>query len=349
MWFLLGITQALAHPFGAEAVAHDLSVTIDRDTVRAVWGVDVPTPIILEDPHVSRGEAFGRTMREVRGTVQVLAEGRSVGMDAVAGEPYPSDSTSWVFPVALDAAREGAREVEWVFSNGTFSDLRGFHKFSLQLDDGLEVIDSSLLLRGAGGEFMWDASDRWREGEGYREVSVTVGERRWIDRVWRRHVEGRPATSGLLDGARLTPWQMWWTHPSVPWLPGLCVWGVAWLSSGREERLASRFAWTSLALAGLGMTLMAWWAPNAPEVGALVGCVGGGVLFWGRAPRSQGVGLGLFVAGLGAALGTFVGAAGTLVWMAVGLTVRPLGARSVSKVALVCGILWLGFRGWAIR
>lgn len=349
MWLFVGILHAWAHPFGAQAVAHDLRVVVHADRVQALWGVDVPTPIILEDPGVSREQAFGRTMREVRGTVQVLAEGRAAGAGATSGEPYPSDATSWIFPVTVEAPRDTSREVEWVFSNGTFTDLRGFYRFSLQLDDSLEVIDSNLLLRGVHGEFAWDASDRWREGEGYREVTVTVGERTWVDRWWRRHIERRPETSGLLDGARLTSRQAWLTDPSVPWLPGLCVWSLGLLSSGRDERLSRTGEGRAVLLAGLLTALMVWFAPSGAGVRALVGGVGGGVLLSSRTPRSRRAGRVLFVAGLGAACGTVVGAAGALVWMAVGSAARPFGSRHLTNVAVVCGVLWLCLRWWAVR
>lgn len=348
-WFWVCIALAWAHPFGAQAVAHDLVVEIDPQGVSASWRIDVPTPIILQDMSRSRQSSFKRVLAEVSGTVQVLKGGQRVVGAVRPEEPYPSDATSWVFPVVVNAHSTSGDVVEWVFSNGTFTDLRGFYRFDLRIDDRIEVLDSSLLMRDSSGAFAWDASGRWREGEGYREVSVKVAPRRGLDRVWRKYVQRVSGQADLLEGARLAPSQIWLTHPHVPWLPGVCIWiWMALLSTGHvsEGTRSTRFRVFCM---GSFMGLLCLAGDHTPTVTAIAAILGGGAWILGRGPNSRFGGLTLMVASVGVTLGTWVACGIALCWVGLGSYSRQSSPRWVQLGLAALGVAWLMFRWLAVR
>jgi len=348
-WFWVLVVQALAHPFGAEAVAHDLAVEIGPQQVKASWRIDVPTPIILQDMSRSRQSSFERVLAEVGGTVQVLEAGQRTVEDVLSGEPYPSDATSWVFPVTVTAHAGSEGEVDWLFSNGTFIDLRGFHRFEIQIDDRLEVLGSNLLMRDATGAFAWDASGRWREGERYREVSVKVAPRSGLDRVWRKHVQGMSEQVGLLEGARRTPRQVWLAGPRVPWLPGVCLWiWVTLLSTGRT-RARKEAVWFRVFCIGSLMGLLCLTGDHQAMAQAVMSLLGGGCWVLGRHPDIKLGGLSLMVASVGATLGTWVGCGVALGCVGWGASSRLQPPRWLQLGLAGCGVLWLVLRWLAVR
>ena len=349
VWFWACVVQAWAHPFGAQTVAHDLAVEIDPQEVRASWRIDVPTPIILQDKIRSRQSSFERVLAEVGGTVQVLKDGQRTAGEIRSEEPFPSDATSWLFPVTVTAHSGSGGEVDWVFSNGTFTDLRGFHRFEIRIDDRLEVLDSSLLMRDAAGAFAWDASGRWREGEGYREVSVRVAPRRWLDRVWRQHVLRVSDQVGLREGARRTASQVWLTTPRVSWLPGVCIWiWVSLLSTAHPPARKERI-WFRVFCVGSLMGLLCLGGGPGPMVQAVTAMLG--VCGWmlGRDPKIRLGGLTLMLASVGATLGTWVGCGIALGCVGLGSSSRKRPPRWLQVGLAVCGVVWLLFRWWAVR
>jgi hypothetical protein len=348
-WFWVCVVQAWAHPFGAQAVAHDLVVEIEPQEVKASWRIDVPTPIILQDMNRSRQSSFERVWAEVGGTVQVLKDGQRTTGEVRSGEPTPSDATSWVFPVTVTAHTGSEGEVDWVFSNGTFTDLRGFHRFELRIDARLEVLDSSLLMRDSTGEFAWDASGRWREGEGYREVSVRVAPRRWLDQVWRQHVLRVSDQGGLLEGARRTPGQVWLTTPRLSWLPGVCIWiWVSLLSTVQMTARKGRVGFRMFCVGSL-MGLLALGGDHGPMAQAVMAMLG--VCGWmlGRDPNLRLGGRMLLLASVGVTLGTWVGCGVALGCVGLGSSSRQQPPRWLQVALAGCGVVWLVLRWLATR
>jgi hypothetical protein len=167
---------AEAHPVGDRAAAQSTSLVLHRDAVEVTYQADVPTILVATARPGSSADPLPAMATELASGLLLVVDGQVVSMRIVEPSPPPEvGSHSVAFQVRLEAPLPaGARRVE--VQTGNLPEAANFYRGDVQVTDGLEILDCSLLALDHG-RIVRDDTLRWRRGDENRTLSVTLGPR----------------------------------------------------------------------------------------------------------------------------------------------------------------------------
>ena len=337
-WLLLWSGSVAAHPFSAALFGHRSSVLVAGDRVAIDYRLEVPIRQVLRE--LEETGTPPDTYAEAR--IAELVDGLRLEVD---GEdltwtrgPEPEDAASagqrfFSFHLQLEAPlaeAEGRRRLKVTDQN--FPDERAFHYVEVWVEDGVQVLASSLFDQ-VDGEVRNLREARWRMEEESRvtELVLDVGEPGPIDVLGRRLLGEEPGPRLAHEALARGPLQTWLTGRLDPGLAvGVLLLGGL-LGALEPARLSRKRAGSAFAVTLLGVALLllvARFAPEAVRLWIEVAAGAGlallaGLAWWGRhRPQTAWAALLLAVATLRPVLGLAVLVLHGLVLVSVGVLRR---------------------------
>lgn len=285
---LLGLNSlfsgvARAHPESVDAWGHQLSVSLQPEAARIELTVEVPrlraeelaAAAVSSAKDVSPAQAlqdFDQGFRdELTDQLRVEIDGAAVPLEPVESAPVAEkDPRFVVWRVTLDAPLP-AGPASLAVTHGAWPVPRAVYRSEVWVDDGVHLLDSSLIERRSGRLVSVDGM--WRPDPSLRELALRVERRRALS-------------------ARAHHGWRWLTTPAEIWSRQAAEIEVIEGARPGLRRLTSRAAdrgwraWVSAALLGLGGALLpgsaagvaAWTVPRRRLPMVAVGLAGVGAL-----------------------------------------------------------------------
>jgi len=175
---LVPLNDASAHPFGAKYAAHRVDLHIGDEAIELHYIAEVPNGILkasrADDP-------LDEMKMELLSGLVLQVDGEPIALRVAGPAEIQENDDAYQIGLRMRAELPGPIS-EIVLSDGNLPDVPGVFSATATVDDGIRVLESSLL-RLKEGVVHRDDSERWHMGPGHRETTLHIAQP-WLAWTW---------------------------------------------------------------------------------------------------------------------------------------------------------------------